>query len=287
MKAIKNRYEFTVIFEAENSNPNGDPDAGNMPRVDPETSMGLVTDVCLKRKIRNFVEIYKEGEPGYNILIKPDRSLNSKFADAYTASGLELGKKGKNSDDVKMARDYICKNYFDVRAFGAVMSTGDNPCGIVRGPVQINFAKSIDPVFPQDISITRQAKTNDDRMEKGETEMGRKSIIPYGLYRADGYVSAMLAQKVTGFSEEDAELLWTSIINMFEHDRSAARGRMCVRKLYVFKHDTALGNAPAQTLFDKIEIVKNDGVVAPRKFSDYSIKVDKVMPEGVTMIEKI
>lgn len=287
MEAIKNRYEFTVIFDVENGNPNGDPDAGNMPRVDPETSNGIVTDVCIKRKIRNFVEIYKEGEPGYQILIKPDRSLNAKFADAYEESGMELNKKGANVDDVKMAREYMCRNYFDVRAFGAVMSTGDNPCGIVRGPVQINFARSVDPVFTQDISITRMAKTTDERKEKGETEMGRKSIVPYGLYRVDGYVSAMLAQKVTGFSEEDLELLWTALINMFEHDRSAARGRMCVRKLYVFQHDLALGNAPAQTLFDKIKIAKKEEVVTPRSFGDYSIEVDADLPDGVRMIEKI
>ncbi len=287
MEAIKNRYEFTVIFDVENGNPNGDPDAGNMPRIDPETSNGIVTDVCLKRKIRNFVEIAKEDEPYYNILIKPDKSLNSKFTAAYEAEGLKTGQKGKNSDDVKKAREYMCKNYFDVRAFGAVMSTGDDPCGIVRGPVQINFGKSIDPVFSQDITITRQAITNEKDIGKGETEMGKKSIIPYGLYRVDGYVSAMLAQKITGFSEEDLELLWNAIINMFEHDRSAARGKMCVRKLYVFKHDTVLGNAPANVLFDKIVISKKDGVTIPRQFDDYEISVDRAMPDGVELCEKL
>ncbi len=287
MEAIKNRYEFTVIFDVENGNPNGDPDAGNMPRIDPETSNGIVTDVCIKRKIRNFVEIAKENEPCYNILIKPDRSLNSKFTAAYEAEGLKTGQKGKNTDDVRKARDYMCKNYFDVRAFGAVMSTGDDPCGIVRGPVQINFGKSIDPVFPQDITITRQAITNEKDIDKGETEMGKKSIIPYGLYRADGYVSAMLAQKVTGFSEEDLDLLWNAIINMFEHDRSAARGKMCVRKLYVFKHSSVLGNAPANALFDKIAISKKDGVAIPRQFGDYEISVDRAMPEGVELYEKL
>ena len=282
MEPIKNRYEFTVIFDVENGNPNGDPDAGNMPRIDPETSAGLVTDVCLKRKIRNFVEIFKEDEPYYNILVKPDKALNTKFTEAYEA----IGQKGKNPEAVRAARDYICQNYFDVRTFGAVMSTGNDPCGIVRGPVQISFAKSVDPIFTQDITITRQARTTEDKRDTGETEMGRKSIVPYGLYRADGYVSAMLAQKITKFSEEDLELLWKAIINMFEHDRSAARGKMCVRKLYVFKHDSLLGNAPANVLFDKIVISKKDGVEVPRSFNDYEITVDKNMPEGVELQEK-
>ena len=286
MEPIKNRYEFTVIFDVENGNPNGDPDAGNMPRIDPETSAGLVTDVCLKRKIRNFVEIFKEDEPYYNILVKPDKALNTKFTEAYEAIGEKTGQKGKNPEAVRAARDYICQNYFDVRTFGAVMSTGNDPCGIVRGPVQISFAKSVDPIFTQDITITRQARTTEDKRDTGETEMGRKSIVPYGLYRADGYVSAMLAQKITKFSEEDLELLWKAIINMFENDRSAARGKMCVRKLYVFKHDSLLGNAPANVLFDKIVIGKKDGVEVPRSFNDYEITVDKNMPEGVELQEK-
>lgn len=286
MEPIKNRYEFTVIFDVENGNPNGDPDAGNMPRIDPETSAGLVTDVCLKRKIRNFVEIFKEDEPYYNILVKPDKALNTKFTEAYEAIGEKTGQKGKNPEAVRAARDYICQNYFDVRTFGAVMSTGNDPCGIVRGPVQISFAKSVDPIFTQDITITRQARTTEDKRDTGETEMGRKSIVPYGLYRAEGYVSAMLAQKITKFSEEDLELLWKAIINMFEHDRSAARGKMCVRKLYVFKHDSVLGNAPANVLFDKIVISKKDGVEVPRSFNDYEITVDKNMPEGVELQEK-
>ncbi len=283
--AIKNRYEFVMLFDVENGNPNGDPDAGNMPRTDPETSYGLVTDVCIKRKIRNFVELYKENEPGYNILIKADRSLNSKFTAAYEECGLKTGQKGKNTDDVKKAQEYMCANYYDVRAFGAVMSTGDDPCGIVRGPVQINFAKSLDPVNSQELTITRQAitKTGEDK----QTEMGKKNIISYGLYRAEGYISAMLAQKVTGFSEDDAELLWTAIINMFENDRSAARGKMCLRKLYVFKHDSALGNAPAHVLFDKIKVEKKAEITAPRSFGDYNITIEGDMPAGVTLIEKL
>lgn len=287
MESIKNRYEFVMIFDVENGNPNGDPDAGNMPRIDPETSLGIITDVCLKRKIRNFVEIYKEGEPGYNILIKPDRSLNSKFTAIYEENGLQTGQKGKNSDDVMAARGFMCKNYYDVRAFGAVMSTGDDPCGIVRGPVQLNFAKSADPVYIQDVSITRQARTTETRMETGQTEMGRKSIVPYGLYRAEGYVSAMLAQKVTGFSDEDLELLWTAIINMFEHDHSAARGKMCMRKLIVFRHDNALGSAPSGVLFDKVKISRKDGVAIPRSYEDYVITLDGNMPAGVTVEEKL
>ena len=291
MSAIENRYEFVMLFDVENGNPNGDPDAGNLPRVDSETAHGIVTDVCLKRKIRNFVEIYKEGEPSYNILMKSDRSLNSKFTAAYDACGLEKKNKGKNPDDVEKARKYMCENYFDVRTFGAVMSTGDDPCGIVRGPVQINFAKSLDPVFEQDITITRQAITTDaDFNDKGKrTEMGKKHYVPYGLYRAEGYVSAMLAQKVTGFSEDDLEILWTAIINMFEHDRSAARGKMCMRKLYVFKHSNALGNCPAHILTDKISctFTPTDDKRVPRSFSDYVVTVDRNMPEGVELIEKL
>lgn len=287
MEAIKNRYEFVMLFDVENGNPNGDPDAGNMPRLDPETSIGIVTDVCIKRKIRNYVELVKEGVPGYNILIKADKALNTKFTDIYKENELELGQKGKSADDVRFAREYACRNYYDVRTFGAVMSTGDDPCGIVRGPVQINFANSIDPVFPREITITRQARTTEERTKTGETEIGKKNIIPYALYRAEGYVSAMLANKQTGFSEEDLELLWTAIINMFEHDRSAARGKMCFRRLYIFKHNSALGNCPAHILFDKIKIKKKEEVSSPRSFDDYSICVDELMPEGVTLINKL
>ena len=283
---ISNRYEFVMLFDVENGNPNGDPDAGNAPRTDPETSHGIVTDVCIKRKIRNFVELSMEGKEGYNILIKADRSLNSRFTEAYEKLGLPLKEKGKKTDSVKKAQEYMCSNYFDVRTFGAVMSTGDDPCGIVKGPVQINFAKSIDPVYVNDITITRQAVTSEKDFEKKQTEMGKKSFISYGLYRAEGFVSAMLAQKVTGFTEDDLELLWTAIINMFENDRSAARGKMCLRKLYIFKHDSALGNAPAHILFDKIK-VENVSDSVPRNFNDYKITVDDAMPSGVELIEKI
>lgn len=291
MEAIRNRYEFVVLFDVENGNPNGDPDAANAPRTDAETGLGIVTDVCLKRKIRNYVELVKEGVPGYNILIKTDKPLNAKFAEAHTAAGST--QKKKSAEDIAAARAYMCENYYDVRTFGAVMSTGEDPCGIVRGPVQLNFARSLDPVFPQELTITRQAITDAKKYaEQAEkngvmTEMGKKSVVPYGLYRAEGYVSAMLAQKTTGFSEEDLELLWEAVINMFEHDHSAARGKMCVRGLYVFKHDSALGNAPSALLFEKIRVEKKTDVAYPRSFSDYTVSVDAGMPDGVTLIRKL
>lgn len=283
---INNRYDFVMLFDVENGNPNGDPDAGNAPRIDAETGYGYITDVCLKRKVRNYVELTMGDEPRYNILIKPDRSLNAKFTEAYTEEGLKTKQKGKNPDDVKKACEFMCRNYYDVRTFGAVMSTGDDPCGIVRGPVQINFAKSISPIFIEDVTITRQARTTEDRAETGNTEMGKKSIIPYGLYRAEGYISAALAQKTTKLSEEDVELLWKALINMFENDHSAARGKMCMRKLYVFKHDCVLGNCPSHILFDKISVEQKSSE-PPRAFRDYVVKVDEQMPEGVELIKKI
>ena len=288
MDAINNAYQFVMLFDVENGNPNGDPDAGNSPRIDPETSHGFITDVCIKRKIRNYVELVKEGEPGYNILIKPDSYLNAKFTEAYEELDLAKGNKGKNKDDVVLARDYMCKNYFDVRAFGAVMSTGDDSCGIVRGPVQINFAKSISPINIQDITITRQAKTTRERAEKkGNSEMGNKYVIPYALYMAEGYISAPLAKKVTKLTDADLDILWEAIINMFENDRSAARGKMVMRKLYVFKHDNELGCCPSHVLFDKINVSAKDNSKPARAFSDYEIIVDENMPEGVTFISKI
>ena len=285
--AIENRYDFVMIFDVENGNPNGDPDAGNSPRIDAETGYGYITDVCLKRKIRNYVELCKKGEKGYKILIKPDKALNTKFYEAYDDAGIKHNKeKIKNPDDIKRAREYMCENYFDVRTFGAVMSTGDDPCGIVRGPVQINFARSISPVNIQDVTITRQARTTSDRTETGETEIGRKSIIPYALYRAEGYISAALANSVTNLSDQDIDLLWDAIVNMFEHDHSAARGKMCMRKLYIFKHSSVLGNCPSHILFDKISVCqKND--LPPREFKDYDVKVNTDIPEGVQLIEKI
>ena len=283
---IQNRYDFVMLFDVENGNPNGDPDAGNAPRMDAETGYGYVTDVCLKRKIRNYVELVKEGEAGFNILVKPDRSLNAKFTEAYEAEGLKTGKKDKQADDVKKACEYMCRNYYDVRTFGAVMSTGDDPCGIVRGPVQLTFGRSVSPIAIEDVTITRQARTTDERVETGNTEMGKKSIIPYALYRAEGYVSAALAQKTTQLSEDDLAVLWDAIINMFEIDHSAARGKMCMRKLYIFKHDSLLGNAPSHVLFDNILILQRSEE-PPRAFSDYEVTVEREMPEGVELIEKL
>lgn len=249
---IKNRYEFVVLFDVENGNPNGDPDAGNMPRVDPETGYGLVTDVCLKRKIRNYVEMAKEDADHYHIYIKDGVPLNTsdEKACAYvgvTSDKLKEAKKKDEHLDEKI-RDFMCSNFYDIRTFGAVMTTftkGALNCGQVRGPVQLGFARSIDPILPQEVTITRVAITTEADAEKKNTEMGRKYIVPYGLYRAEGYVSANLARKTTGFSEEDLELLWTAILNMFENDHSAARGKMAVRELIVFKHNCELGCAPA------------------------------------------
>lgn len=291
--AINNRYEFVFYFDVENGNPNGDPDAGNHPRMDAETGYGIVTDVCLKRKIRNYVEVVKNGEPNYNILIKMDASLNSKFTAAHIeANGPESIKKKPTKNEIEQAQKWICNNYYDVRAFGAVMSTGDNPAGIVRGPVQINFARSVDPIFVSDISITRLAITKEDSFKDPDrnNEMGRKSIVPYALYRAEGYISANLAQKLTGFNETDLELLWQAIINMFEHDHSAARGKMAVRKFYIFKHQDALGNAPAHILFDMITAKRKDSSKISRAFSDYEItapnpgKIDGYQVELITKI---
>lgn len=287
MEAIKNRYEFVMFFDVENGNPNGDPDAGNMPRTDPETSFGIVTDVCIKRKIRNYVDTVKEGVEGYKILINPECSLNTKFTDAYKELGLETGnKKNKSDSDKAKAMEFICANYFDVRTFGAVMSTGDDPIGIVRGPVQINFARSIDEVSAQEITITRQARTTDERTETGDTEFVKKNIIPYGLYRADGYISAMLAKK-TGFSDDDLNILWKAIVNMFEYDRSAARGKMVLRKLFIFKHSDALGNCPAHILLESVKAEMKPEKDCPRSFSDYIITVEENLPEGVKFIDGI
>lgn len=248
--AISNRYEFVILFDVENGNPNGDPDAGNMPRIDPETNLGLVTDVCLKRKIRNYVETVKEGEPGYRIYIKENVPLNRSDLEAYDYLGVDPKKvaeaKKKDPELDSKIRDFMCKNFFDIRTFGAVMTTfvkGALNCGQVRGPVQLGFARSVEPVIPQEVTITRVAITTEADAEKKGTEMGRKYILPYGLYRCEGYISANLARKTTGFSQEDLELLWQAILNMFELDHSAARGNMAVRELIVFKHDSELGNA--------------------------------------------
>ena len=292
MDAIQNRYEFVFFFDVENGNPNGDPDAGNMPRIDPETGYGLVTDVCLKRKIRNYVETVKDGKPGYRIYVKDNVPLNRSDAEACAYVGVEPSKlkeaKKKDADlDVKI-RDFMCLNFFDIRTFGAVMTTfvkGALNCGQVRGPVQLGFARSVDPILPQEVTITRVAITTEADAEKKGTEMGRKYIVPYGLYRAEGYISANLAKKTTGFSETDLQLLWQAILNMFELDHSAARGKMSLRELIVFRHDSELGNAPAYKLFDLVKAQRNPDVVSPRAFSDYQISVDEEkLPTGVTCI---
>jgi CRISPR-associated protein Csd2 len=287
MSAIANRYEFVYLFDVTNGNPNGDPDAGNMPRLDPETNQGLVTDVALKRKIRNYTALEKEGEPGYTIYMQEKSVLNNQHKQAYTALGIEHEAKKLPKDEAK-AREltaWMCKNFFDVRTFGAVMTTEVN-AGQVRGPVQIAFASSIDPVVPLEVSITRVAVTNERDLEKERT-MGRKHILPYGLYRVHGFISAKLAER-TGFSEDDLALLWRALTNLFEHDRSAARGEMAARKLIVFKHDHPMGNAPAHQLFEKIKVQRVDGQVdtPARSFADYRVDIDREsMPAGVTLTE--
>lgn len=284
---IKNRYDFVILFDVENGNPNGDPDAGNAPRIDPETGLGLVTDVCLKRKIRNYVEMVKENDPAYRIYIKSGVPLNRSDAEALTA--LEVDKdlaKAKKSDpdlDIKL-RDWMCSHFYDIRTFGAVMTTfvkNKLNCGQVRGPVQLGFARSVDPIAPQEVTITRVAITTEEDAEKKGTEMGNKQIVPYGLYRAEGFVSANLARKVTGFSEEDLELLWEALLNMFENDHAAARGKMVMRELIIFKHDSELGNAPSYKLFDAVTVQRREGVLVPRSYKDYEVTVADTLPEGV------
>ena len=288
-EAIKNRYDFVVLFDVENGNPNGDPDAGNMPRVDPESGYGLVTDVCLKRKIRNYVETLKEDEQGYQIYIKDNVPLNRSDAKAFEYLNVDEKEiKNLKKTDPKLdekIRDFMCQNFFDIRTFGAVMTTfvkANLNCGQVRGPVQLGFAKSVDPILPQEITITRVAITTENDAERKGTEMGRKYLVPYGLYRVEGYISANLARKVTGFSEDDLALLWQAILNMFENDHSAARGKMAVRKLIIFKHDSELGCAPAYKLFDTVKVERKQGIEIPRAFSDYEIKISENLPEGVT-----
>lgn len=292
--AIKNRYEFVILFDVENGNPNGDPDAGNMPRIDPETNLGIVTDVCLKRKIRNYVETAKEDQSGYRIYIKDGVPLNRSDEEACSYVGvkcddksLKAAKKEDKTLDLKL-RDFMVSNFFDIRTFGAVMTTfvkGALNCGQVRGPVQLGFARSIDAVIPQEITITRVAITTEADAEKKATEMGRKYIIPYGLYRCEGYISANLARKTTGFSEDDLELLWQAILNMFETDHSAARGKMAVRELVVFKHDSELGCAPAYKLFESVIVKRRAEIPVARAYADYHVTVQTdTLPEGIEVI---
>lgn len=295
---LKNRYEFVVLFDVENGNPNGDPDAGNMPRIDPESGLGLVTDVCLKRKIRNYVETVKEDAEGYKIYIREDVPLNRSDREACKYLGIEETEDKKVTDALKKLkksdenadgkiRDFMCRNFFDIRTFGAVMTTfvkASLNCGQVRGPVQLGFARSIDPIISQEVTITRVAITTEKDAENKSTEMGRKTIVPYGLYRVEGYVSANLARRVTGFSEEDLELLWEAIINMFEHDHSAARGKMAVRELIVFKHSKELGDCPAYQLFDAVKVKKKADVEYPRSYQDYTVDIrSEKIPATVEM----
>ena len=289
---IKNRYEFSVLFDVENGNPNGDRDAGNMPRIDAETGFGIVTDVCLKRKIRNYVETVKEDSTGYRIYIKDGVPLNKSDMEAYTYVGIEEAEANKNKGNIdeKIMR-FMCDNFFDIRTFGAVMTTfvkAKLNCGQVRGPVQLGFARSIDPIVQQEVTITRVAITTEDDAKKKETEMGRKFIVPYALYRVDGYISANLARKTTGFTEDDLRLLWDAIINMFEVDHSAARGKMSVRELIVFKHQSELGNCPAYKLFDSVKVEKKDIYAVPRAYSDYVVSINKVaIPNEVEVLKMI
>ena len=317
MTTLANRYDFTLIFDVENGNPNGDPDAGNMPRLDPETNRGLVTDVSLKRKVRNYIELAKGGQEGFHIYVEEGAILNEKHRQAYKAlrpSDARAEKEAKlnprDDAEARKLRDFMCANFFDVRTFGAVMSTGIN-CGQVKGPVQMTFASSVEPILPLEISITRMAATNEaEKKQKAEGDdssdrtdnrtMGRKHIVPYGLYVAHGFVSAKFAER-TGFSEGDLDLLFEALTGMFEHDRAAARGQMATRKLIAFRHENPMGNAPAHALFDRIRIGRNvDGAFRPvgdkglgneppaRKFADYLITIDRdTLPPGVEIIEKL
>lgn len=293
--SLANRYDFVLLFDVKDGNPNGDPDAGNLPRIDAETGHGLVTDVALKRKVRNFVGLIKGDQPPYEIYVKEKAVLNKTHERAYVAIGAEDVLKGDDkkrkggSDTVNKARVWMCANFYDVRTFGAVMSTGVN-CGQVRGPVQLTFARSVDPIVALEHTITRMAVATEEEAKKQEGDnrtMGRKYTVPYGLYVAHGFISAFLA-KQTGFSEEDLNLFWQALRQMFEHDRSASRGEMVARGLYVFKHDSELGNAPAHSLFERIHVKRREGVEVPRSFEDYEVKVNEAeLPAGVTLLRMV
>lgn len=281
---IQKRYDFVYLFDVQDGNPNGDPDAGNLPRIDPETGLGLVTDVCLKRKVRNFIQIVQPVSTTHDIFIREKAILNQMIDEAHEQEKIQNKEKG--ADKTEAAREYMCQRYYDVRTFGAVMTTGKN-AGQVRGAVQLTFARSIDPIISLEHSITRMAVTNEkDAKETGDNRtMGRKFTVPYGLYRCHGFISAHFAQQ-TGFSEDDLELFWQALINMFEHDRSAARGQMNARGLYVFEHNDALGNAPAHSLFDLVRVSKKTDVV--RQFQDYDIEIDEgSIPDNVKLLKKL
>jgi len=284
--SLNNRYEFVLLFDVKDGNPNGDPDAGNLPRVDAETGMGLVTDVCLKRKVRNFVQMTQADNVNRKIFVREKAILNTMIDESHEQEGVKDKEKG---DKTEAAKQWMCENYYDIRTFGAVMSTGKN-AGQVRGPIQITFSRSIDPVVASEHTITRMAVTTEKEAEKqgGENRtMGRKFTVPYGLYRTHGFISAHLA-KQTGFSEDDLELFWQSLLQMFDHDRSASRGEMSARGLYVFKHDNELGSAPASDLFQKIKIQLKDGVDVARTPDDYQLTIDESNNiQGVELISKL
>lgn len=299
--AIEKRYDFMILFDVKDGNPNGDPDAGNLPRVDAETGHGLITDVCLKRKVRNYIGIVENDKPPNSIFIKEKAVLNNTIAEAYISLGIDLNEppadptdgekrikinKGQGKE-VDRARDFLCKNFYDIRTFGAVLMTGPN-AGQVRGPVQFTFARSIDPVVSLEHSITRMAVATQEEAESqmGDNRtMGRKFTIPYGLYRAYGFISAPFANQ-TGFSDKDLKLLWEALENMFDHDRSAARGLMTTRKIIIFEHSSNIGNAHAQKLFDTVIVERKDGAKPARDFDDYEIRVKRdEIPESVNLIE--
>jgi CRISPR-associated protein Csd2 len=291
---ITSRYDFVYMFDVQDGNPNGDPDAGSLPRMDSETGCGLVTDVCLKRKVRNYVTLAKGDKPPFEIYVKEKAILNRQHERAYAGIGVKFEPKEnerpwKSGETVDVARAWMCRNFYDVRTFGAVMSTGVN-CGQVRGPVQLTFARSIDPILLTEHSITKMAVVSEAEAEKqdgGNRSMGRKSTIPYGLYLSHGFISAHLADQ-SGFNTEDLSLLWESLSNMFEHDRAAARGMMAARKLFIFKHDSALGNAPSNKLFDLITVMCKDKSKPARSFADYEVIVNREgLPKGVILEEKI
>jgi CRISPR-associated protein Csd2 len=289
---IANRYDFVFLFDVRNGNPNGDPDAGNMPRMDPETGHGLVTDVAIKRKIRNYVAMARGDVPGYDIYMRDGAVLNAEHRKAYEHFGIEPDTKSKKApkDKAQELTRWMCDNFFDIRAFGAVMSTEVN-AGQVRGPLQFTFAESIDPIVPMEISITRSSVTNERDALLNDRTMGRKYIVPYGLYRAHGFVSGRLAndaKKGTGFSEADLCLVWEALTNMFDHDRAAARGEMTARGLIVFKHDSDLGNAPAHKLLGRVTVNRAEGGSPPRGFGDYAVAVDvRDLPSGIGCEAKI
>lgn len=286
---MNHRYDFVYLFDCKDGNPNGDPDAANSPRIDPQDMHGLVSDVCLKRKVRNFALLAKQCAPGYDIFVQQGAVLNRKIADAHASLShdVDAKKKPASRDQVRDARAEMCKRYYDVRTFGAVMSTGAN-AGQVRGPVQVSFSRSVDPILPLDVSITRMAVTDEKEADAPNQTMGRKSLIPYGLYRCHGFISAHLARE-TGFSEEgDLDLFWQALIQMFDHDRSAARGTMAPQKLTVFKHASALGNAPAHKLFERVTVRRNDESKPARDFSDYSLSIARdALPTGIEIIEML